>query len=141
MQRFRANFSEHHPALVPDIDAVIAATEDFRDWLIANQAHMAAPAGIGKENYSWWMKNVHLIPYTWDQILTMAQSDYDRAITFLKLEENRNRDEPDFHLSSSAQENIRRQEEAVAKLIRFLRREDLLTLPQATARTTSSGAA
>ena len=129
LQRLRTALAEHHPTLVPDVVVAIAATEEFRDWLLANQNRMTAPAGIGKENYTWWMKNVHLIPYTWDQIRAMAQADYDRAIAFLKLEENRNRGEPDFHLTSSKEENTRRQEEAVTKLIRFLREEELLTLP------------
>ena len=128
--RFRTGFAEHHPELVTDVDAAIAATEDFRDWLLNNKGRMTAPAGIGKENYNWWMKNVHLIPYTWDQFHTMMQAEYDRAITFLKLEENRNRRLPDFQLTGSEEENARRQREAVAKLMTFLREERIITVPE-----------
>jgi hypothetical protein len=127
--RFRSTFGEPHPELIADIDAAIAATGSYRDWLIENRGRMTAPAGIGKENYSWWMKNVHLIPYSWDQIQAMVQADYDRAIVFLALEENRNRAEPPFQLTSSPEENLQRQEEAVAKLMRFLREEEFVTVP------------
>ncbi len=125
----RAQFAEHHPELLPDVDAAIAATEDFRDWLVKNKSRMTAPAGIGKENYNWWMKNVHLIPYSWEEFHTMIQAEYDRAITFLKLEENRNRKLPDFQLTASKEENARRQRDAVAQLMNFLREEEIITVP------------
>ena len=126
---FRSQFAEHHPTLVPDFDAAIAATEDYRDWLIDSKSRMTAPAGVGKENYNWWMKNVHLIPFSWEQFYTMMQAEYDRAITFLKLEENRNRKQPEFQLTASEEENARRQKDAVAKLMSFLREEEIITVP------------
>lgn len=127
--RFRATIDEHHPQLLPDVDAALAATEGFRDWLLANRDRMITPGGIGRDNYTWWMNRVHLIPYSFGQIEAMAQADYDRAITFLKLAENRNRNEPAFHLTGSAEENTERQEEVITRLMSFLRDEELLTLP------------
>tara|TARA_B100000686_G_C16790164_1_gene978094 strand:- start:529 stop:2127 length:1599 start_codon:yes stop_codon:yes gene_type:complete len=129
LERFRQGFAEHHPDLIPDVDKALFATKDFRDWLIENQNRMPATAGIGKENYNWWMKNVHLIPYTWDQFHTMIQAEYDRTISFLKLEENKNRRLPDFELTSSAEENNLRQQEAVEKLMQFLQEEEIITVP------------
>ncbi len=106
LTRFRVQFAEHHPGLVSTVDRAVTATEDFRDWLIANKDTMTAPAGVGKENYNWWMKNVHLIPYTWDEFHTMVRSEYNRALSFLKLEEHKNRKLPDFTLTSSEEEII-----------------------------------
>ncbi len=129
LQGFAVQFAEHHPELVPHVEQAVAATEDFRDWLTANKGKMTAPAGVGKENYNWWMKNVHLIPYTWDEFHTMIEAEYNRAITFLKLEENKNRRLPDFHVTSSEEENVRRQREAAAKVMEFLREEEVITVP------------
>ncbi len=129
LQRLQTRFTEHHPELVADVDAAVSATESFRDWLIENRAQMTAPAGIGKENYNWWMKNVHLIPYTWEQFHTMIQAEYNRAIAFLKIEQNKNRHLPDFTLTSNEEENSRRQRDAVAKLMRFLQDEEIITVP------------
>jgi hypothetical protein len=126
---FRSQFAEHHPELVPDVGAAIAATEDYRDWLTDNKGRMTALAGVGKENYNWWMKHVHLIPYSWDQLHIMMQSEYARAITFLKLEEHKNRNLPDFELTANEEENVRRQREAAAKLLSFLREEEIVTVP------------
>ena len=129
LEFLKAGFVEHHPELVANVDEAIAATEEFRDWMIANRDQMDAPSGIGKENYNWWMKNVHLIPYTWDQFHTMIEAEYNRAITFLKLEENKNRRLPDFHLTENAEENVRRQRETAARVMEFLREEEVITVP------------
>ncbi len=129
LDEFKLQFSEFHPELVPEVEQAIKATEDYRDWLIENRDRMTAPAGIGKENYNWWMKNVHLIPYSWDEFFTMIEADYNRAITFLKLEEHKNRDLPEFHLTSSGEENYKRQEETAAKIFKFLRDNKIITVP------------
>jgi hypothetical protein len=84
LNSFAVQFAEHHPELVPYVEQAVAATEDYRDWLVANKGKMTAPAGVGKKNYNWWMKNVHLIPNTWDEIQTMIQSEYNRAMAFFK---------------------------------------------------------
>ena len=52
LTRFRVQFAEYHPGLVSTVDRAVTATEDFRDWLIANKDTMTAPAGVGKENYN-----------------------------------------------------------------------------------------
>jgi len=129
LNQFKLQFSEHHPELVPEVGQAIKATEGFRDWLLENKDQMTAPAGIGKANYNWWMKNVHLIPYSWDQFHTMIEADYNRAITFLKLEEHKNRNLPEFHLTANEEENIRRQKETAAKIFEFLRNEEIVTIP------------
>jgi hypothetical protein len=126
---FKSQFEVLHPELVPYVEQAIAATEDFRNWLIKSKDRMTAPAGIGKENYNWWMKYVHLIPYTWDEFHTMIESDYFRAIAFLKLEEHKNRNLPEFQLTSSEEENLRRQEETAAKIFEFLRDKKIITVP------------
>ena len=129
LNEFADQFAEFHPELVPYVEKAILATEDFRDWLTENKDQMTASTGIGKDNYNWWMKNVQLIPYTWDEFHTMIEADYNRAITFLKLEEHKNRDLPEFRLTSSEEENLRRQEETAAKIFEFLRNEKIITVP------------
>jgi len=130
LNSFAVQFAEHHPELVQYVEQAVAATEDYRDWLLANKGEMTAPAGVGKENYNWWMKNVHLIPYTWDEFQTMIQSEYNRAMAFLKLEEHKNRDLPDFKLTSSKEENLQRQRETAAKIMEFLREKEIITVPE-----------
>ena len=54
------------------------------------ESRMIAPAGVGKENYNWWMKNVQLVPYTWDELYGIIMREDDRLLTTIALERNRN---------------------------------------------------
>ena len=129
LQRFATQLKEHHPDLLPDVDAAIAATEDFRDWLSKKLPSLPQRAGIGKENYNWWMKNVHLIPYDWEQFHTMIESEYNRAMAFLKLEEHKNRNLSPSTLTATEEENDRRQRECAQKVYDFVRDEEFITVP------------
>lgn len=124
-----AGFERHHPDLVADAAAAIEATRRYERWLIEHKEHMTAPAGVGRENYGWWMKHAHLIPYDWAELYAMMQAEYGRAISFLKLEEHKHRKLPDFEITASAEENERRQREAAQRLYDFLRDEEIITVP------------
>jgi len=126
---FKNEFLHHHQELVSIVEEAIIATKDFRNWLIEKKSAMVGKVGIGKENYNWWMKNVHLIPYGWDEFYTMIQSDYNRAISFLKIEENKNKSKPGYHITSSEDENLARQEDAALKLMKFLSDEEIISIP------------
>lgn len=56
--------NENHQDLVPAAEQARNAAVAYRDWLTENRDTMTAPAGVGVENYNWWMKNVLLFPYT-----------------------------------------------------------------------------
>lgn len=69
----------------------LAATEDFTAWLSAQSQHKTDPSGIGKENYNWYQKHVHLLPMSWQDEQRLLSRELDRAWASLKLEEHRNR--------------------------------------------------
>ena len=52
------------------------------------------PSGVGVENYTWYLQNVQLLPYTWQDVLTLMQRELARAHSALALEESRNASEP-----------------------------------------------
>jgi hypothetical protein len=120
---------EDHPDLVPDIDRAKAAVDEFREWLEEKQKDMAATSGIGIENYNWYMKNVHLWPYTWEDQLVIMNRELERSIAFLKLEENRNRHLPPLKPPENREEYQRRHDEAVERFMEFMR-ENVMTLPE-----------
>ena len=49
-------------ALKHAVAAALKATTDFADWLDALAVSKAGPSGVGKENYTWNLRNVHLVP-------------------------------------------------------------------------------
>ncbi|HEY4368883.1 MAG TPA: DUF885 family protein [Steroidobacteraceae bacterium] len=70
------------------------ATDAFQKWLDTEAPSKKGPSGVGKENYDWYMKNVHLVPYTWEQQATLLRRELERSRASLALEEFRNRKLP-----------------------------------------------
>ena len=121
--------AEQHPDLVPDAEKAKAATDDFRSWVEKKQSTMTARSGIGIENYNWYMRNVHLVPYTWEEQVVIVERELQRAWASLKLEEHRNRNLPKLEAPATEQEYRRRFDEAVDYFMGFLRKEEIFTVP------------
>ena len=80
------------------------ATEDFIIWLEEQAPTKTGPSGIGKDNYTWYQQNVHLVPLTWEEEVQLLQRELDRAWTSLKLEEQRNKDLPPMVAANTPKE-------------------------------------
>jgi len=118
-----------HPDLTADVLKAKAAVEDFGRWLEKNKERMTAPAGVGKENYDWWLKNVHLFPYTWEDCRSAVEHEDARVRAFLKLEEHRNRDLPALVPVDTREEHERRKVAALEYVKKFLQDEKIMTIP------------
>ncbi len=127
--RIAQRLQEHHPDLAADAKRAGEAARNYLKWLEQNKHKMTAPAGVGKDNYSWWMRNVQLMPWGWEESNAIIQREYDRVITFLKLEEHRNRKLPPLEvaMSQKAWDNSLRQ--ALHYVVDFLRDEEIMTVP------------
>ena len=128
LENLMKQLAQHHPDLVPDAEQAETAMHDFRSWLEKKQSRMTAPSGIGVENYNWYLKNVQLVPYTWQDELLIVERELNRALTSLKLEENRNRKLPKLEPVASDEEHRRRFLEAANYYIEFLRNEEIFTV-------------
>jgi hypothetical protein len=116
------------PALDAAIEAAIGATDAFHDWLEAELPSKTGPSGVGKDNYTWYMQNVHLVPYTWEELVTLMRRELARAHSSLRLEENRNRHLPELDRIDSPEEYDRRLDAAVTEYMRFLEEEETHTV-------------
>jgi len=125
-----SRLAEHHPDLVPFAEQALAAVVDYREWLIKNLDQMTVPAGVGKDNFNWWMKNVWLYPHTWEECMTIALREYYRAVAFLKLEENRNRNLPPLKYVVTAEGHTRLWNEAEKYLTNFIRDAEIFSVPE-----------
>lgn len=79
------------------------ATDDFVAWLEKLAPTKTGPSGVGKENYTWYQKNVHFIPYTWDEEVVLLRRELERAQSSLLLEEQNNRNLPPLEAVPSAE--------------------------------------
>jgi hypothetical protein len=121
---------EDHPGLVPAVIQAKASVDDFCVWLEERYEDMTAPSGIGVEDYNWYMKNVHLVPYTWEDQMDILNRELERSVAFLKLEEHSNRDLPQLEPPKSREEYQQRHDEAVDHFMTFLREREIMTLPE-----------
>jgi hypothetical protein len=110
------------------IDQAIASTNDFVKWLENQAATKTGVSGIGKENYTWYLQNVHLVPLTWNDEVMILKRELARAWTALKLEEHNNRKVPELVAANSAEEYDKMADEAAKSLINFLDQQDIVTV-------------
>jgi hypothetical protein len=112
-------------ALKQAVAAAREATAGFVAWLDEQAPSKSGPSGIGKDNYNWLLKNVYLVPMTWDQEVDLLKRELARAHASLKLEEARNAGLPELPVIQSPEEYQRRGNEAITRYLDFLRKRDL----------------
>ncbi len=120
---------EHHSDFIPLVERATAAVHKYGEWLETNKGTMTAPVGIGEENYNWWLKNVQLVPYTWDELIISMTREYEQAIAALKITENSNRDLPPLKLVSSDDEYQRNWKSAERFMRQFMTENEIFTVP------------
>ena len=118
-----------HPELKPGSDKLIASLKDFKSWLENKKPGLKGSSGIGKENYNWLLKNVYLLPLTWNQCVMLTQRELERTLATLKLEEHRNRNLPELKLIDNEKEFLALQVSGQQKLIDFVRNNNILPQP------------
>ncbi len=114
--------------LVAVIDDAIASTDDLVSWLKAESESKTGPSGIGKDNYTWYLQNVHLVPLTWDDEVMILKRELARTWTALKLEEHRNRNLPELVAADSPEAYDKMADEAANSLMDFLDQQDIVTV-------------
>jgi len=116
------------PELRAVLDASKRATDELVAWLEAEAPKKTGPSGIGKENYTWYQRNVHLVPMTWEDEVRLLERELHRAWASLKLEEHRNRDLPPLRPAATPEEYDALADRATTRLIEFLREEEVVTV-------------
>jgi len=104
------------------------ATVDFVGWLEQQASSKTGPSGIGREDYSWSLRNVHLVPLTWEDEVAILKRELARAHASLRLEEQRNMGRPQIEPVRNEEEYHRRANASVDRLMRFIKDRDIITV-------------
>ena len=128
LEQFAARLGDEYPDLKARVIEAKRATDEFAAWIAAESPKKTGPSGVGVDHYDWYLRNVHLVPYTWRDELALVERELGRAQTFLALEEQRNRALPPQEPIATAEEHAARFPAAVAEYIAFLRDHELLTV-------------
>jgi uncharacterized protein (DUF885 family) len=102
------------------IQAAREATVAFADWLEREAPSKTGPSGIGRAHYTWHLRNVLLVPLSWEEEVTIMRRELARAHASLRLEEHRNRDLPPLEPAATAEEFERLQDRSIGKYLAFL---------------------
>ncbi|MFL2996133.1 MAG: hypothetical protein ACJZ00_03210 [Cytophagales bacterium] len=123
--RSKLNLSSEHE-INKEIKNAINSTEEFIKWLEDESSKKTGPSGIGKENYTWYQQNVHLLPMTWEDEVSLLQRELDRSWSSLKLEEHNNRNLPELSPANTPEDFERLTEEGVRRFIDFIKNKDIM---------------
>ncbi|WP_462252337.1 hypothetical protein [Ekhidna sp.] len=114
--------------LINAIEEARNSTDELVSWLEDRVKSKDGPSGIGKENYSWYLQNVHLVPLTWEDEVMILKRELARAWSALKLEEHRNRNLPQIEAVASSDAYDQLADESATSLINFLDQQEIVTV-------------
>lgn len=114
--------------LVEAIQSATQSTTELVSWLQAEAPKKTEPSGIGKENYTWYLQNVHLVPLTWEDEVMILKRELARAWNSLKLEEHQNRNLPPLPEANTPEDFEKLTEESIQELMAFLDKQEIVTV-------------
>jgi hypothetical protein len=131
--------------LARELDAVLPATHrglvaapaaeagrallEFRAWLQAHETQMADDTAVGRAPYLTFLRDVALVPHTPEELLAMGRQEWQRAVAFEAIEQERNRNLPPMPIFPSQAAQIAKSATDEAAIRSFLESQDLLTVP------------
>ena len=110
------------------IDTARVATEEFAAWLKAEAKGKTGPSGIGKEQYTWYLRNVLLVPLSWEEEVTITKRELARAHASLRFEENRNRRLPPLPTADTREAYDALQERAIGRYLKWVADQEIVTI-------------
>ncbi|MCZ8206050.1 DUF885 family protein [Gemmatimonas sp.] len=122
---------ERHPkdgALAKAIADARTATDRFATWLRAEAPKRTGPSGIGKAQYTWYLRNVLLMPLTWEEEVTITRRELARSHASLRLEEARNAALPPMPVAANPAEFAALQDTMLPRYLAFWRDKQLITM-------------
>ena len=130
LRQIEEKISVHHPDedLFKLLENAKHSTQKFTQWLEDELPNKRGPSGIGKENYTWYQKNVHLLPFSWEDEVRLLQRELDRAWSSLKLEEHRNRHLPKMASADTPKDFDILTEKSIDKMMKFLKNNDIMQI-------------
>ena len=128
LDKIRKKIEGYGVDLLTAVEDAQDATGDFITWLEEEAPNKNGPSGIGKENYTWYQQNVHLLPLTWEEEVALLQRELDRAWSSLKLEEQRNMDLPPLVAANTPEQFAELTEHGVQRLMTFLKEKEIMLI-------------
>ncbi len=128
LEAFSKSVLDLHPDLAAAANEARDASNKFAEWLTIKAPSKTGPSGVGKENFTWNLQKVHLVPYNWEEEKVLLERELFRAHSGLRLTENRNRKLPKLERKTNAMDYREMQEKGVTDFMEFLEKEEIMTV-------------
>ncbi len=119
---------EKFPEIADASQKAAATSIKFAEWLEANSAGKNELSGIGKEDYTWNLRYVHLLPFDWEEERVLLERELFRAHSGLRFAEHRNRKLPRLQKSSDAEGHKKMLTDGTTEYMNFLQQDEFLTI-------------
>lgn len=117
------------PGLVPNIERALEAVRGFDAWLERGLPAFTGKAGVGRARYDWYLRHAKLLPWTGDELVTLAGAEWDRLTGWYALARHRNRGVLELAPATTAEDYAQRIAATDRSVREFLARERILTIP------------
>lgn len=129
LESLATRVASDHPDLAASAARARESLDEFTAWLEKRHTTMKRAAPLGIDNYNWYLRNVHLSPYTWQDLVRMMEREMYRSLATMRLEQQRNRKLPPPALPETVEELDRRNNEAIDRFLSFLREDEIFSVP------------
>ncbi len=128
LEQFAASIEKTYPELGRSARKAIEASGQFAGWLEKEAPKKDGVSGVGKENYTWYLRKVHLLPYSWEDERVLLERELARAHNALRMMEHQNRDLPQLQKATSAEAYAKLQKDAIDEYMDFFEREEFISV-------------
>jgi hypothetical protein len=115
--------------LFDSVEKASIALEDYISWLEYNMDSMSDDYLVGREKYEYFLKNIALLPYTPEQLISMGDFAWNRSVAFEHYETMRNSAIPKTELFDSADDQIAQEKIDELLIRKFLEEQNIMTVP------------
>jgi uncharacterized protein (DUF885 family) len=121
--------AESRGRLDPAVEKAAAALESYRAWLEKRLPSMSEQTAVGRDAYVFFLRNVALIPYTPEQLLSIGGQAWARAVAFQAYEEHRDSRLAPLGIFPNQAAQIKAEARDEREVREFLRDKKILTVP------------
>jgi hypothetical protein len=125
---FAESIKDNFPDLAKAANEAAAASDEFAEWLIAQAPKKNGLSGIGKNNYTWYVHNVHLTPYSWSEEKIVLERELARAHSGLRLAEFRNKELTPLIKVDNAEAYSKMLNDGVSDFLTFFEKQNVMTV-------------
>ncbi len=111
------------------IEVAKGSMEEFGDYLNSILGEMTGETALGRDAYQFFLDYVALMPYSPDELVSMARQEWERAVAFETIEKQRNVSVPELPVAANQAAQIEANRVYELGVRRFLEENGILTVP------------